>query len=255
VATLLLKFIAPMQSWGSHSRFDIRDTEREPTKSGVLGLVAAALGRDRTEPVEDLARLRLGVRVDREGVVRYDYQTAQGALKASGKSGYKYPKSPLYGKLELPETVVSRRYYLADAAFLVGLEGDGNLLRTIGEALKRPRWALFLGRKGYLPGKPIFFPDGGFRDAPLEEALAAQPPVVVEPFEEEPAAKPHITAKRFEEAPRYVIELPPGCTPGFPWLVHEIWDQPAAPFALRKFAVRRVGEIRLPREEVPKPCT
>lgn len=255
MATLLLKFIAPMQSWGSHSRFDVRDTEREPTKSGVLGLVAAALGRDRAEPVEDLARLRLGVRVDREGVVRYDYQTAKDVIRASTTRD-KWRRARQKGQTTgTQDTVTSRRYYLADAAFLVGLEGDGNLLRAIEEALKRPRWALFLGRKGYLPGKPIFFPDGGFRDAPLEEALAAQPPIVVEPFEEEPAAKPHITAKRFEEAPRYVIELLPGCTPGFPWLVHEIWDQPAAPFALRKFAVRRVGEIRLPREEVPKPCT
>jgi len=240
VATLLLKFVAPMQSWGSRSRFDVRDTEREPTKSGVLGLVAAALGRDRAEPIEDLAWLRLGVRVDREGVVRYDYQTAQGALKASGKPGYKYPKSPLYGKLELPETVVSRRYYLADAAFLVGLEGNRDLLLVIEEALKRPRWTLFLGRKGYLPGEPVYFPDDGLTEAPLEEALAGARPIV---------------EAGLEEAPRYVLELPTGCTPGFPWLVHEIWDQPAAPFALRKFAVRRVGEIRLPRGEVPKPCT
>jgi len=252
---LLLKFVAPMQSWGSRSRFDVRDTEREPTKSGVLGLVAAALGRDRAEPIEDLARLRLGVRVDREGVVRYDFQTAKDVIRASVPRE-QWLRARQKGKTTgTQDTVTSRRYYLADAAFLVGLEGERDLLLAIEEALKRPRWTLFLGRKGYLPGKPIFFPDGGIRNAPLEEALAAQPPVVIEPFEEEPAAESHIMAEIFEETPRYVIELPPGCTPGFPWLVHEIWDQPAGPFALRKFAVRRVGEIRLPRGEVPRPCT
>ena len=240
MATLLLKFIAPMQSWGSHSRFDVRDTEREPTKSGVLGLVAAALGRDRAEPVEDLARLRLGVRVDREGVVRYDFQTAKDVIRASTTRD-KWQRARQKGQTTgTQDTVTSRRYYLADAAFLVGLEGDGNLLRTIGEALKRPRWTLFLGRKGYLPGEPVYFPESGLREASLEVALAAEPPTL---------------EVRFEKAPRYVLELPPDCTPGFPWLVHEIWDQPAAPFAFRKFAVRHVGEIRLPRGEVPKPCT
>jgi len=240
VATLLLKFVAPIQSWGSRSRFDIRDTEREPTKSGVLGLVAAALGRDRAEPIEDLATLRLGIRVDREGVIDYDYQTAQGAIKASGKPGYKYPKSPLYGKLELPETVVSRRYYLSDAAFLVGLEGDPQLLEQIEAALKRPKWTLFLGRKGYLPGEPIHFPEGGLRAFALEEALALEKPIV---------------DRNHQEKPRFVIELPPDCSPTFPWLVHEIWDQPIAPFAKRRFGVRRVGEIALDWGEVPKPCT
>jgi len=239
VATLLLKFIAPMQSWGSHSRFDVRDTEREPTKSGVLGLVAAALGRDRAEPIEDLAGLRLGVRVDREGVVRYDFQTAQNVIRA-GVSREQWLRARQRGATTgTQDTVTSRRYYLADAAFLVGLEGDKELLHAIEEALKQPRWTLFLGRKGYLPGEPVYFPEGGLREVPLEAALAKERPIL---------------EAGFEESPRYVIELPPGCTPGFPWLVHEIWDQPAAPFALRKFAVRRAGEIRLPRGEVPRPC-
>jgi len=229
-----------MQSWGSHSRFDVRDTEREPTKSGVLGLVAAALGRDRSEPVVDLAMLRLGVRVDREGVVRYDFQTAKDVIRASVPRD-KWLRARHKGKTTgTQDTVTSRRYYLADAAFLVGLEGGRELLGAIEEALKQPRWTLFLGRKGYLPGEPVYFPDGGLSEAPLEEALAGEPPVVED---------------RSEDEPRYVIELPSSCTPGFPWLTHEIWDQPASSFALRKFAVRRVGEVQLPRKEVPRPCT
>ena len=46
-ATLLLRLQGPMQSWGTTSRFDERDTQLEPSKSGVLGLVCAAIGRDR----------------------------------------------------------------------------------------------------------------------------------------------------------------------------------------------------------------
>jgi CRISPR-associated Cas5-like protein len=67
-----------MQSWGTTSRFDERDTQLEPSNSGVLGLICAALGRDRAEDVSDLAQLRMGVRLDREGVPMRDYQTAGG---------------------------------------------------------------------------------------------------------------------------------------------------------------------------------
>ena len=51
MATLLLRLAAPLQSWGSDSKFETRKTDREPTKSGVVGLLAAALGlrRDDTE--------------------------------------------------------------------------------------------------------------------------------------------------------------------------------------------------------------
>ena len=49
MSTLLLRLAAPLQSWGASSKFGRRATEREPTKSGVIGLVAAALGIRRTE--------------------------------------------------------------------------------------------------------------------------------------------------------------------------------------------------------------
>ena len=37
MATLLLRLAAPLQSWGSDSKFETRKTDREPTKSGVVG--------------------------------------------------------------------------------------------------------------------------------------------------------------------------------------------------------------------------
>src|ERR1035437_2121086 len=84
MATLLIRLQGSMQSWGTTSRFDERDTQLEPSKSGVLGLICAALGRDRKEPLADLATLHMGVRVDREGTPMRDYQTATGVLLASG---------------------------------------------------------------------------------------------------------------------------------------------------------------------------
>ena len=144
MSTLLLRLAGPMQSWGTTSRFDERDSQLEPSKSGVLGLVCAALGRDRSEPVDDLARLKMGVRVDREGLFMRDYQTATGVISAAGQ-------------VDLGRTVVSPRYYLADAAFLVGLEdSDRGLLMKIHAALRTPIWPLALGRKSFPPGAPVW---------------------------------------------------------------------------------------------------
>ena len=85
MATLLIPLVGPMQSWGTRSRFDHRDTEREPSKSGVIGLVCAAIGRDRNEPIDDLRMLRMGVRCDREGKLAKDFQTAQNVATAGGR--------------------------------------------------------------------------------------------------------------------------------------------------------------------------
>lgn len=153
--TLLLRSIAPLQSWGVQSRYSIRDTAREPSKSGVIGLLCAALGRPRSEDVSDLAGLRMGVRVDREGVILREWQTA----KASAAG----------------DATISTRYFLNDAAFLVGLEGeDVALLRTLHAALHNPRWHLFLGRKSCPPALPPYLKNG-LREAGLEEALRSYP--------------------------------------------------------------------------------
>lgn len=160
--TLLLRLAGPMQSWGTQSRFLERDTGLEPSKSGVIGLLCAALGRSRAEPVDDLAALAMGVRVDREGVVQRDYHTALDVAKADG------------GK---PGTVVSNRYFLADADFLVGLAGkDLALLEALDAALAEPRWPLALGRKAFVPGRPVSLAGGGVRpDRELAEALRREP--------------------------------------------------------------------------------
>jgi CRISPR system Cascade subunit CasD len=160
--TLLLRLAGPMQSWGTQSRFTIRDTGYEPSKSGVIGLLCAALGKPRDESHPDnqgkptlsaLAALRMGIRVDREGVLQKDYHTAGGSrhddygvIKASGAKG---------------DTVVSHRYYLADAVFLVGLESaSAELLQQLDIALANPHWQLFLGRKSFVPSLPVRVPGG-----------------------------------------------------------------------------------------------
>lgn len=164
MTTLLLRLCAPMQSWGTHSRFDVRDTGHEPSKSGVIGLLCAALGRPRHESVADLAALEFGVRVDRQGTLRYDYHTA-------GQGGF-YRVS---GKVERKGTIQSNRYYLADAVFLAGLSGDPALLADLFHALRDPVWMLYLGRKAFVPGEPIWLPDGLHEGEALMDALSTYP--------------------------------------------------------------------------------
>lgn len=167
--TLLLQCVAPLQAWGTQSNFTVRDTGREPSKSGIIGLLCAALGRPRAAPLDDLSSLTIGVRVDREGQILRDFHTAgqgamdpyKGYLQADGKSLDK-------------GTIISNRYYLTDAAFLVGLEGDSELLQTIHKALANPRWMLFLGRKACPPARPVYLPDG-LQDKPLRDALEQYP--------------------------------------------------------------------------------
>ncbi|MBI5948775.1 MAG: type I-E CRISPR-associated protein Cas5/CasD [Chloroflexi bacterium] len=164
--TLLIRLCGPMQSWGTRSRFTERDTELEPSKSGVVGIICAALGRPRSEDVSDLAALRMGVRVDHEGTMANDYHTAGGVDGVARASGGISKNS-----------VLSNRYYLAGADFLVGLESeDGGFLRELEDALRAPRWQLSLGRKSFLPSVPIYLPGpGGVRALVLWEALTREP--------------------------------------------------------------------------------
>ena len=163
---LLLHLAGPMQSWGTQSRFSYRDTDKEPSKSGVIGLLCAAMGRDRKQPLDDLTVLKMGVRVDREGVFSRDYHTAgggkingqdYGVIKASGGKG---------------ETVVSHRYYLSDAEFYVALEGDIDLLRKLHKALHEPVWPLYLGRKAFVPELPLCC---GMKEGSIVEILRQIP--------------------------------------------------------------------------------
>jgi CRISPR system Cascade subunit CasD len=167
MSTLLLRLAGPMQSWGVQSRFTHRDTGLEPSKSGVIGLLCAALGRSRHADVKDLSGLTMGVRVDREGLLKMDFHTAGG----SHRRGEKYGVAKADGGK--PDTVVSQRYYLADADFLVGLEGeDEELLQKLDGALRRPVWPLYLGRKAFVPGCPLGL---GLVNLPLKQALASCP--------------------------------------------------------------------------------
>ena len=235
---LLLRLCAPMQSWGISSRFSERDTGREPSKSGIVGLLGAALGRARCEPPDDLAALRMGVRVDREGTILRDYQTAGG-----GKwLGAHYGVAKASGAT--PDTVVSNRYYLADACFLVALAAtDEGWLRRLDDALARPRWPLYLGRKAFPPAEPIRLPDGLRKGQGVEEALSTWPWLV--------GKRPRSDRDR-PDALRLILECGPGES-GEPRQDVPLSFRPDR----RDYGVRYVRETWVSLSELPEgmPCT
>lgn len=210
MSTILLRLEGPMQSWGIGSRFTDRHTEAEPTKSGVIGILCSALGRKREEPIEDLTSIKMAVRVDREGQILYDYHTTLNVLRANASG--KITESKL-------GTVVSRRFYLTDACFVVGLESkDTKLLKDLILSLKTPKWPLFLGRKSFLVSSPICL-----NDAVINEHV----PKILKQYPWQ--------GREFEECPelvRLIYECPP--EEGEPR-----FDVPIS-FASRKFRSRTV---------------
>ncbi len=208
---LLVRLAAPLQSWGVVSRFSQRDTHTRPTKSAIIGLCAAALGRDRTDPIDDLAELVYGVRADHPGTPVRDYHTvgagrypirprdiitdhrraaavAKSMEAADGPSfghheladWYGAPKKiaadPASGTLISGElsrrAMITERWYLSDAAFLVGLQHeDKTLLKQIAHALEHPKQLLWLGRKSCPPSGTLA---AGIEPGTLSEVFASK---------------------------------------------------------------------------------
>lgn len=176
--TLLLRFVGPMQSWGTQSRYKIRETNLEPSKSGVIGLVYSALGKKREkeeidEPnkpsLKKLASLRLGVRIDSAGSMLCDYHTAGGAPPHRQEKRMFLAS----GKLD-KKTEISYRYYLSDAKFLIGLEGNEDLIELLHKNISSPKQQIFLGRKSFVPSEPVWLQDG-LCNTSLENALKEFP--------------------------------------------------------------------------------
>ena len=141
--TLLLKFAGPLQSWGTDSHFETRHTDQYPSKSAVIGLLAACLGYQRNDDsdIQHLNDLDYAVRVDQTGQTIRDYQTVK-----------KYKKNG-----ELDRNYVTNRYYLEDAVFIAAVSSsDSRWIDEIAEAVKNPYFQPFLGRRSCPPQADIF---------------------------------------------------------------------------------------------------
>ncbi|MDY0213697.1 MAG: type I-E CRISPR-associated protein Cas5/CasD [Desulfuromonadaceae bacterium] len=164
---ILLWFEAPLQSWGSDSKFGRRDTLAFPTKSGVMGMVCAALGAGgpQQELLAEFAPLHQTavsyirylntdgqlIKQDREPLLRDFHMVGSGYDDRNPWASLLIPKTSEGKKAVGGGTKMTYRYYLQDAAFAVALEVPGARAEDIAEALRNPAWDIYLGRKNCVP--------------------------------------------------------------------------------------------------------
>lgn len=148
MTTILLKLAGPLQAYGINSYHMNRKTERYPSKSGVIGMIAASLGlrRDQDEEIQVLNQLNFAVRIDQPGELLCDYHIAHVENEKDAN--------------------VTQRYYLQDAVFTVAISGEKTLIKKIEKSLKSPYFQPFLGRRA-LPLTSDFWL-GVVEDDPIE---------------------------------------------------------------------------------------
>lgn len=180
MSILILRLEGPLQSWGEHSvYFEEGDTATMPTKSGIVGLLACALGISKEESTEIAAlsdALTVGIRADRPGKILVDYQTTSAKPLQTAEHGKR-------GSKEKKSTIFTHKQYLEDAAFTVAITSkDESLLKHIADALKHPSWSIFLGRKSCVPARPVL--DGLLDGDSLLDALKTIPALPQRPTKE-----------------------------------------------------------------------
>lgn len=181
---LLLWLEGPLQSWGHDSRFGRRETLHFPTKSGVLGMVCAALGAggpqtsllarfaDLDMQVHSFARRhKNGELAPREPSLRDFHMVGSGYDDKDPWQSLLIPKTSEGKKAVGGGTKMTYRYYLQDQAFAVLLQIPDDLITEVAQALQHPVWDLSLGRKTCVPTEFIFQGQFANRDDALTAAL------------------------------------------------------------------------------------
>ncbi len=157
---LALWLDGPLQSWGYQSRFDQRTTLAHPTRSGLVGMLSAAMGIDRrdSQGLQIFSRMAITIYAFRQGPLLEDFHTIGG--------GWNHKQNPQNivvktdgnptAKEKPGVTVVSRRQYLQASRFGVVVECPADLGGKLAAALVNPRWGIWLGRKSCIPAAPVF---------------------------------------------------------------------------------------------------
>lgn len=184
---------APLQSWGASSKFQYRESNAFPTKSALVGIIAAAMGIDKNSEHEEaelkplINLIATVVKIQKTGrpVTRItDFHTVGGG----------YDKKSSLEKMHIPPkasgaafgTVITKRSYLNDAAFIAILEGEQSLLENVQSALFDPTWGVWFGRKTCLPASPLTPTLADDAQSALDQLLERLPqhaPTPLEQFE------------------------------------------------------------------------
>ena len=152
---VIFTLAAPMGSFADLAGHERRHSGTWPARSAVLGLVSAALGvrRDELAGQEKLSRWRIAVSVLSRGVAFRDFHTVQTVPTARIKRpATRRDALEALGGGDNP--LITWRDYRSDCAFGVALWG-GEGPEEIREALSRPYFTLYLGRKSCPLSSPM----------------------------------------------------------------------------------------------------
>jgi CRISPR system Cascade subunit CasD len=166
MTTILLRLEGPLQAWGTPGAAEIRRTHNMPQKRAVLGLIRAAKGLARAETWPELEALDFQVLVLKRPRRMWDFGTMANAISADGTF--------------IHQQGTQQKEYLADAAFLVALEGAAALIHEVQVALERPVFLIGLGRRDCVPSYPIFW---GVSEISVSDALEEAKRSILESFD------------------------------------------------------------------------
>lgn len=157
---LLFTLYAPLASWGEIAVGEIRGSWDRPSRSAILGFVAASLGltREEREAHAELDRtLGVAVRLDAPGHPMQDYHTTQTVSASQVKKRRPTTRAQLLATSDR-ETILSQRTYRQDALATIAVWRRGESrwkLQQLAEALRRPAFVLYAGRKANPLGLPV----------------------------------------------------------------------------------------------------
>lgn len=153
---LALRLEGVLQSWGISSRGKEKTTSSHPTKSGVVGLLGAALGIPRGGDMSELNQLNMSVRVDDPGRMHVEFQSmAYRKDKPITKAFQLQNPTVVEAERNRSDNRIFHKHYLEEASFLVVLDGDPNTIRKCAEALQHPVYPLSLGRRNCPPSTKV----------------------------------------------------------------------------------------------------
>ncbi len=157
---LLFRLYGPLASWGEIAVGATKHTASYPSKSAIVGLMAAALGIKRSD-VDSQQQMQQGyaiaVEVYSQGSLLRDYHTTQ-VPDSVGKVCYRTRRDELVLGKERLGTILSTREYRSDALALVAVKALANApyeLPTIQHHLSHPKFYLYLGRKSCPLAAPL----------------------------------------------------------------------------------------------------
>ncbi|NHB93061.1 type I-E CRISPR-associated protein Cas5/CasD [Photorhabdus cinerea] len=157
-AYLVFRLYGPMASWGQPAVGGERPTGLYPGRSAILGLLGAALGirRDNESELLKLQKsVLIAIKQTIPGSLIRDYHTTQ-VPTHDNNVVHQSRKSEL--SADKLNTILSNRDYRCDGIWIVAITLTGHAsftLEQLRDALLKPVFVLYLGRKSCPPALPL----------------------------------------------------------------------------------------------------